>query len=275
MGDVESTNARHAAARPDPPNLLRATYASTRIPSNKAGAPGAVRLKKGRMRPRTRLSAAKVPHIRRSPSTITAAPLRSAARASLSAALRVSVRAWPPISITTRPKPPAPKTISAASSTGFISVFGDALDLDANSAVGDSAESRGRAAASAPTQRIRERSAPAAAILCGSNAPAESIHAATSPRRVAIVAKEAASEVRPNPGRPTISLTRPRTIPPSRMVSSVAMPELRRRSLRVSSRPRKTPANSAICRSLRVRRGAIAGVCGMFSIMAMGEAAMM
>jgi len=38
----------------------------------------------------------------------------------------VSVRAWPPISITTRPKPPAPKTISAANSTGLIPAFGDA-----------------------------------------------------------------------------------------------------------------------------------------------------
>ena len=82
-----------------------------------------MRLKKGLTRPSTRLSAAKVPQVRRSARTITAAPLRSAARASLSAVLNVSVRARPPIaklkSITTRPKPPAPKTISAAFTDAF------------------------------------------------------------------------------------------------------------------------------------------------------------
>jgi len=231
------------------------------------------------MRPSTRLSAAKVPHVRRAARTITAAPLRSAARASLSAALGMSVCARPPISkpksITTRPKPPAPKTISAAISTGFIPAFTDAFDrADANSAAGDSAESRACAAASAPIQRIRERSAPASATLRGSKAPDESTHAATSPRRVAAAAKETASEVRPNPGRPTISLTRPRTMPPSRMASSAAIPELRRRSLRVSSRPRKTPENSASCRSVRMRRGAAAGARATVSIRARGEAAM-
>jgi len=76
-------------------------------------------------------------------------------------------------------------------------------------------------------------------------------------RRVAMVAKEATNDVRPTPGRPTSSLTRPRAMPPPRITSSAAIPELKRRSFRVSSRPRKTPENSAICRSVRERIGAI------------------
>src|SRR5690348_9416067 len=100
------------------------------------------------MRPSTRLSAAKVPHVRRPARTITEAPLRSAARASLSAAFNASVGARPPRlgprlgprpgsrpepkfkprSITIRPKPPAPKTISAAISTGLADNLEEAFD---------------------------------------------------------------------------------------------------------------------------------------------------
>lgn len=66
---------------PVPPILLRATIASTASPSNITGAPGASRLNEVSARLATRLSAANVPHIRHGAITITAAPLRSAARA--------------------------------------------------------------------------------------------------------------------------------------------------------------------------------------------------
>jgi hypothetical protein len=96
----------------------------------------------------------------------------------------------------------------------------------------------------ADTDRTLDRFTPAAAMVMGSKESAASSHAATSPLRVAPARKDAASEVLPVLGRPMISLIRPRTIPPPRMVSIEEMPELSRWFLRVSSRPRKTPANS-------------------------------
>ncbi len=84
-------------------------------------------------------------------------------------------------------------------------------------------------------------------MLAGSKVPDASSHAATSPRRVAKAANDAAMEVLPEPARPVISLIRPRGIPPSISASSGASPELSRRSLRVSSWPRKTPAKSNSC----------------------------
>jgi len=53
-----------------------------------------------------------------------------------------------------------------------------------------------------------------------------SIQALTSPARVAAATKPAATVVRPEPMGPTISLTRPRMMPPSMIASSAASPEL-------------------------------------------------
>src|SRR5208282_59727 len=106
---------------------------------------------------------------------------------------------------------------------------------------------RGERTTRGDDHNTRVRSAPAAATVTGSKLPAESIHAAASPRRVADATKRAASEVLPVLTGPTISLILPRTIPaPSRRSIRVS-PELRRRSLRVSSRPVKTPVISKVC----------------------------
>ena len=74
-------SARTRTCRPVPPILFRATIASTASPSNITGEPGASRLNDVSARLAVMLSAANVPHIRHGAIAITAAPLRSAARA--------------------------------------------------------------------------------------------------------------------------------------------------------------------------------------------------
>ncbi|HVA79057.1 MAG TPA: hypothetical protein VNF27_14235, partial [Candidatus Binataceae bacterium] len=66
---------------PEPPSLLRVMTGSSFSPSKSAGAPGRIRLNDAPARFIVRLSAAKVPQILRGAIAITAAPLRSAARA--------------------------------------------------------------------------------------------------------------------------------------------------------------------------------------------------
>src|SRR5208282_2856987 len=106
---------------------------------------------------------------------------------------------------------------------------------------------RGERTTRGDDHNTRVRSAPAAATVTGSKLPAESIHAAVSPPRVADATKQAASEVLPAPTGPTISLILPRTIPAPRIRSIRVSPELKRRALRVSSRPVKTPVISRAC----------------------------
>jgi hypothetical protein len=85
------------------------------------------------------------------------------------------------------------------------------------------------------------RSTLAAAILAGAKALAGSIQAAAPPRLVTIARKAAGMFNQPKP-RATISVIRPHASLPAGRRSSGTNPELRRWSLRVSSRTRATPA---------------------------------
>ena len=226
--------ARTRTRRPVPPILLRATIASTASPSNITGEPGASRLNDVSARLAARLSAAKLPAHppRRDRDHGGAAALGRAGDSkrrgvsecagrfaeidddqAKAASLEHELRSFDDRGLMARERSAAKRAYGRVARA-----IGDAdgvVFVDAHS--------------------IRPSSTPAAAMLSGSKALAASSHAATSPRRVAKAANDAAIEVLPEPARPVISLIRPRGIPPSIRASSGASPELKRRSLRVSS----------------------------------------
>ena len=82
------------------------------------------------------------------------------------------------------------------------------------------------ARSSIEAHKTRSRRALLAAIAAGAKLRVLSIQALTSPARVATETKWAAIVVRSEPMGPTISLTRPRMMPPSMIASSAASPEL-------------------------------------------------